>query len=95
MNFSQVLKFILEGNRLPIPENCPPEVYILMNWCWQHTARDRPTFKEIHDELVRLRILYLQAQADATHSSTKYDTPITGESSMYENLKTVTEVSSA
>ena len=36
-----------KGYRMNAPVNCPPNVYDLMNKCWEHYPKDRPSFKEI------------------------------------------------
>ncbi|XP_037824726.1 discoidin domain-containing receptor 2-like [Lucilia sericata] len=33
---------------LPIPANCPREIYDLMCECWQRNEANRPNFREIH-----------------------------------------------
>ena len=41
--------------RLPRPEGCPEDLYeLLLQRCWQKAARKRPTFFELHKELVRI-----------------------------------------
>ena len=46
--------FIKEGGRLDCPENCPPEVYEIMKTCWYERPEERPTFKELLEELKAL-----------------------------------------
>lgn len=43
---------------LPIPMNCPREVYDLMCECWQRNEIDRPKFREIHLFLQRKNLGY-------------------------------------
>ena len=45
---------IKEGGRLDCPENCPPEVYEIMKTCWHERPEDRPTFKELLEQLKAL-----------------------------------------
>lgn len=48
LNGSQILKKIdREGERLHLPDSCPPDVYQLMLQCWDKTPTDRPTFAAI------------------------------------------------
>ncbi len=39
------------GERLTIPDNCPPSIGRIMNSCWQEKSR-RPTFRQLGNELV-------------------------------------------
>jgi len=50
-SFVQVLQFIERNGRLKQPQLCPTDMYALMHRCWSYTAVDRPTFKDIHNEL--------------------------------------------
>nr|XP_018915539.1 PREDICTED: discoidin domain-containing receptor 2-like [Bemisia tabaci] len=43
---------------LPMPINCPKEIYDLMRECWQCKDTDRPTFREIHLFLQRKNLGY-------------------------------------
>ncbi|XP_023246903.1 discoidin domain-containing receptor 2 [Copidosoma floridanum] len=43
---------------LPLPKNCPKEMYDLMRECWQRDERDRPNFREIHLFLQRKNLGY-------------------------------------
>lgn len=45
--FSQVIKAIEEGYRLPAPMDCPPGLHQLMLDCWQKDRADRPKFDQI------------------------------------------------
>ena len=42
---------VREGLRPPLPAFCPPTYKCLMEACWSHRVRDRPTFQEITDLL--------------------------------------------
>ena len=44
----------MEGHRLTKPEKCSDELFELMNKCWLKQADDRPNFKEIRVELVKM-----------------------------------------
>ncbi|KAL7646506.1 UNVERIFIED_CONTAM: hypothetical protein RMT77_001757 [Armadillidium vulgare] len=48
---NDVIKRIENGERLPLPSNCPPRLYSLMSLCWNYEAHKRPSFKEIKDTL--------------------------------------------
>ncbi|KAJ8683765.1 hypothetical protein QAD02_019557 [Eretmocerus hayati] len=43
---------------LPLPKNCPKEMYDLMRECWQRNDVDRPNFREIHLFLQRKNLGY-------------------------------------
>lgn len=43
---------------LPVPKNCPKEIYDLMCECWQRNESDRPNFREIHLFLQRKNLGY-------------------------------------
>ncbi|XP_066996619.1 discoidin domain-containing receptor 2 [Anabrus simplex] len=43
---------------LPMPINCPKEIYDLMRECWQRNESDRPNFREIHLFLQRKNLGY-------------------------------------
>ncbi|XP_072025120.1 hepatocyte growth factor receptor-like [Amphiura filiformis] len=42
-----VYHYITQGNRLPCPTECPSEIYKIMKRCWEHNAKERPSFREI------------------------------------------------
>lgn len=43
---------------LPQPNNCPKEIYDLMQECWQRNESQRPNFREIHLFLQRKNLGY-------------------------------------
>ena len=47
---------------LPIPPNCPKEIYDLMCECWNRQESVRPTFKEISMFLQRKNMGYNPAE---------------------------------
>lgn len=51
MTHEEVVNFLKEGGMLSSPENCPPEVYDLMRWCWQRRPQNRPPFTVLHQAL--------------------------------------------
>ncbi|CAL1265166.1 unnamed protein product [Larinioides sclopetarius] len=44
---NDVIGRIENGERLPLPQNCPPHLYNLMSLCWSYEPSKRPSFKEI------------------------------------------------
>ncbi|XP_043794035.1 tyrosine-protein kinase Abl isoform X6 [Apis laboriosa] len=51
VDLTDVYHMLEKGYRMECPPGCPPKVYELMRQCWQWSAVDRPTFKEIHHSL--------------------------------------------
>lgn len=41
--------------RLDPPEQCPEEVYQLMQRCWEYDPHKRPSFSTIHQDLIAIR----------------------------------------
>ncbi|XP_043350081.1 tyrosine-protein kinase Fes/Fps isoform X2 [Dermochelys coriacea] len=52
---NQTREAIEQGVRLDPPEQCPEDVYRLMQRCWEYDPRKRPSFSTIHQELVSIR----------------------------------------
>lgn len=42
------------GERLPLPPNCPPRLYSLMSQCWSYEPHKRPNFKSIKEVLYEI-----------------------------------------
>ncbi|KAG7199903.1 hypothetical protein KM043_014347 [Ampulex compressa] len=51
VDLTDVYHMLEKGYRMDCPKGCPPKVYELMRQCWQWSALERPTFKEIHHSL--------------------------------------------
>ncbi|NXS90813.1 FES kinase, partial [Jacana jacana] len=51
----QMREAVEQGMRLDPPEQCPEEVYRLMQRCWEYDPRKRPSFSTIHQELTAIR----------------------------------------
>uniref|UniRef100_A0A8B9PH50 Tyrosine-protein kinase n=1 Tax=Apteryx owenii TaxID=8824 RepID=A0A8B9PH50_APTOW len=51
----QMREAVEQGMRLDPPEQCPDEVYRLMQRCWEYDPRKRPSFSTLHQELVSIR----------------------------------------
>ncbi|XP_005993488.1 tyrosine-protein kinase Lyn isoform X2 [Latimeria chalumnae] len=51
MSNSDVISSIQRGYRMPRPENCPDELYEVMEGCWKNKAEDRPTFDYLQSVL--------------------------------------------
>lgn len=73
VDLTDVYHMLEKGYRMECPPGCPPKVYELMRQCWQWSAADRPTFKEIHHSLENMfqessitegKIIYLYANVN-------------------------------
>ncbi|XP_057637322.1 leukocyte tyrosine kinase receptor isoform X2 [Chionomys nivalis] len=60
----EVLDFIVTGNRMDPPRNCPGPVYRIMTQCWQHQPELRPDFASILE-----RLQYCTQDPDVLNSS--------------------------
>ncbi|XP_071800330.1 tyrosine-protein kinase receptor Tie-1-like isoform X2 [Asterias amurensis] len=45
---------LLDGYRMPQPENCPDDIYALMLKCWRKDSNKRPSFREITEVLNKI-----------------------------------------
>jgi serine/threonine protein kinase len=52
----------VEGDRLPVPLECPISLKRLIKDCWRHDPRLRPTFREI-----KLRLAYIRNKHGTHH----------------------------
>lgn len=48
---SEVIGKLENGERLALPQNCPPRLYSLMSQCWSYEPANRPQFKSIKEIL--------------------------------------------
>ncbi|KAK7945409.1 hypothetical protein WMY93_001137 [Mugilogobius chulae] len=51
MSKVEVMTGIQRGYRMPQPENCPSELYDIMQSCWKEKPQDRPTFDYLQSVL--------------------------------------------
>ena len=51
MTAEAAVNAVLRGYRLPRPERCSEDAYVLMLQCWQAHASDRPKFVAVHELL--------------------------------------------
>ncbi|XP_077374738.1 tyrosine-protein kinase Fes/Fps isoform X2 [Festucalex cinctus] len=52
MSNQQVRDEVEKGYRMPAPRGCPSEVSTLMNRCWQHEPKNRPSFQKLRADLI-------------------------------------------
>ncbi|XP_031627421.1 focal adhesion kinase 1 isoform X2 [Contarinia nasturtii] len=51
---SDVISKLENGERLPLPINCPPRLYSLMSQCWAYEPSKRPDFKSIKETMYEI-----------------------------------------
>ncbi|XP_070697944.1 tyrosine-protein kinase Lck isoform X2 [Pempheris klunzingeri] len=51
MSNPEVIQNLERAYRMPKPENCPDELYNVMNMCWRENPEDRPTFEYLRSVL--------------------------------------------
>jgi len=47
----EVARVVLQGERLPRPDNCSQQLYAIMQDCWKTSSRDRPSMLELQTAL--------------------------------------------
>uniref|UniRef100_A0AAQ5XWL6 Fibroblast growth factor receptor 4 n=1 Tax=Amphiprion ocellaris TaxID=80972 RepID=A0AAQ5XWL6_AMPOC len=50
----ELFKLLKEGHRMDKPSNCTHELYMMMRECWHAVPTQRPTFKQLVEELDRV-----------------------------------------
>ncbi|KAJ8247128.1 hypothetical protein GJAV_G00259070 [Gymnothorax javanicus] len=50
----ELFKLLKEGHRMDRPSNCPHELYVRMRECWLAVPTQRPTFKQLVEDLDRM-----------------------------------------
>ena len=53
----KVIGKIENGERLALPQNCPPALYLIMMECWSYEPSKRPRFQELKTRLSYVDIL--------------------------------------
>uniref|UniRef100_A0A674ETT1 Tyrosine-protein kinase n=1 Tax=Salmo trutta TaxID=8032 RepID=A0A674ETT1_SALTR len=51
MSNPEVIQNLEKGYRMPRPENCPEDLYNIMNLCWKESPENRPTFEYLRSVL--------------------------------------------
>ena len=53
----EVVQFVAKDyGRLPMPEYCIENTYLIMSSCWEPTPEGRPSFLTLHEHLYELRV---------------------------------------
>ena len=52
MGAKEVIKFVGEGGRLPMPKHCKRELYNIMFYCWADDPKERPSWSGDSDSLI-------------------------------------------
>ncbi|XP_072025124.1 hepatocyte growth factor receptor-like [Amphiura filiformis] len=90
-----VYHYITQGNRLSCPTECPSEIYMIMKRCWEHNARERPSFRDIAVAIQSIKdssVLYSTPTHPTVDGNTNgdnepsYETTITTSGNQYMDL---------
>ncbi|KAJ7992515.1 hypothetical protein DPEC_G00279470 [Dallia pectoralis] len=60
MTVMVLIKLLEKHNRLPCPRDCPPEVHLLMQQCWDFDPARRPSFTSLFESFEAIRKTYEQ-----------------------------------
>ena len=60
MSNAEVIEKVLGGYRMPSPDQCPKKIYEWMLVCWKVEAEQRPSFKQLYDEIEKIWIEAMQ-----------------------------------
>uniref|UniRef100_A0A8C8ISE7 Tyrosine-protein kinase n=1 Tax=Oncorhynchus tshawytscha TaxID=74940 RepID=A0A8C8ISE7_ONCTS len=58
MTVMVLIKLLEKHNRLPCPRDCPSEVHMLMQHCWDFDPARRPSFKSLMESIEAIRKTY-------------------------------------
>ncbi|XP_030641036.1 tyrosine-protein kinase receptor TYRO3 [Chanos chanos] len=48
---SEIYEYLIKGERLKQPPDCPPDIYEIMHSCWSPVPKCRPSFQQLIDQL--------------------------------------------
>lgn len=60
MTVVKLITLLEKNERLPCPRDCPCEVYLLMEQCWDFNPEQRPSFSSLAESLKDIRRTYKQ-----------------------------------
>jgi serine/threonine protein kinase len=61
----EVARLVTEGERLSRPNNCPQQIYAIMQNCWKSAQKDRPSIPELQ---TALQEVFMEESLEATKS---------------------------
>jgi len=80
MDSNEIKEFILKGNRLACPQLCPETLYLMLLKCWSEDPTQRPTFKELFDNLRNYceysDLIETKSTEDDTDVETEHEEPL-------------------
>ena len=66
----EVMKFIRKGRHLNRPPDCPEKVYVIMQQCWNLEPDERPSFKQLQDQINEFRSSLSSESSDSSRQTT-------------------------
>ena len=51
---AEVIEKVVGGYRMSSPDDCPQKIYEWMLACWNVEAEQRPSFKQLYDEIEKI-----------------------------------------
>uniref|UniRef100_A0A8C6IPT7 Fibroblast growth factor receptor n=1 Tax=Melopsittacus undulatus TaxID=13146 RepID=A0A8C6IPT7_MELUD len=66
----ELFKLLKEGHRMDKPSNCTNELYMMMRDCWHAVPSQRPTFKQLVEDLDRIVAMTSNQVGEAPHTWT-------------------------
>ncbi|XP_051743713.1 non-receptor tyrosine-protein kinase TYK2 isoform X2 [Ctenopharyngodon idella] len=60
MTVVKLISLLEKNERLPCPRDCPREIYVLMEQCWDFNPGQRPSFRSLAESLEDIRGTYRQ-----------------------------------
>ncbi|XP_043912003.1 fibroblast growth factor receptor 2 isoform X7 [Protopterus annectens] len=71
----ELFKLLKEGHRMDKPVNCTNELYMMMRDCWHAVPSQRPTFKQLVEDLDRILTLTTNEAFMTLRQSVDYEDP--------------------
>lgn len=68
---NDVIGKIENGERLALPENCPPRLHSLMSQCWAYEPSKRPSFRDIKEILQEILLEERSSQQTTLRRETR------------------------
>ncbi|NWH63056.1 FGFR1 factor, partial [Geococcyx californianus] len=74
----ELFKLLKEGHRMDKPSNCTNELYMMMRDCWHAVPSQRPTFKQLVEDLDRIVAMTSNQVGEAAPTSQHSPCPCRG-----------------